>query len=83
MIYNDSIVCYEKNIGMFNQAFVNIHERSHTKKMQNEFEKKKWHKRYENGYIKESWNEIITNIYKILEINASNNFYNENFKSEE
>jgi hypothetical protein len=80
MVYNDSIVCYERNIGMFNQAFINIHERSHTKKMQNEFEKKKWHQRYENGYIKESWDEIIANIYKILEINDSENFYEKTWK---
>jgi len=83
LLYNDSIVCYERDINKFDTAFRYKHRKLELSQIQkdNNYEEKylNWYEECKIG----SWDETIVNIRKILEINDEINFYKRSYKYEE
>lgn len=78
--YNESLVCYERDRNRFDSAFKYKHGKLELSKMQKD---NNYGERYLNWYEEcyiGSWDEVIENIIKIIEVNDRMNFYKNTWK---
>lgn len=82
IVYNDSLVCYERDRHKFDSAFKYKHGTLKLSKMQSDGNYGERYLRWYEECKIGSWNEVVENIKKIIEINDAKNFYKKSWTSD-